>query len=89
MAWSQPFTMELISNEAHVPLFAMPGGGGGIPSTPVLVKNLGPGKLMIEGDPQNELQPGRFIYVNYVGATLYAGEGGCKVEVTYADRLSH
>jgi hypothetical protein len=77
--WSQPFTMTLNPSERYPPT-AVPAGATHL-TIVVLIKNLGPGNLLVGA---NTLVPGRFVFSSFANLTIIADGHGCSVEVTFA-----
>ena len=77
--WSQPFAMTLNPNERYG-LTAVPAGATHL-TIVVLIKNLGPGNLLVGA---NTLVPRRFVFSSFANLTIISEAGGCSVEVTFA-----
>jgi hypothetical protein len=72
--WSQPFTMTLNPNERY-PLTAVPAEATH-PTIVVLIKNLGPGNLLVGA---NTLVPGRFVFSSFANLTIIAPPAGVPI----------
>ena len=77
--WSQPFTMTLHPTDRY-PLTAVPAGATH-PTIVVLIKNLGPGNLLVGA---NTLIPGRFVFSSFANLTIETVGKECSVEVTFS-----
>ena len=77
--WSQPFAMTLNPNERYG-LTAVPAGAP-LLTIVVLIKNLGPGNLLVGA---NTLAPGRFVFSSFANLTIETVGKECSVEVTFA-----